>query len=569
MKAPTALQRGMACLCCRKRKMKCDGARPVCAQCTKANRGDECQYYEKKRTSRTQLLQAKITKLEARLRELEAEQSPLESSSSSGSQSPQTDRLSLNLSRTSTFVSVSALDPGLNATPRVCPFSGLLLLESELGLPFDSASVFSTPEDYLGNGDAFPPFDEGQLFPDFLDSGGSGGRFKAALLLPSARKPHPSLVDAIYLLACYFSRSPPLTELEPHFLKRSLRGISDALQNSDRIVHVLQASCLLACYFFWHGRTLEGYYHSSIAARLAVGLGLHQISSKEQQCQYLQRSDAPAPLKATVPLCPPLDEVEYAERIAAFWQIFAVDRAWAVATGLPTALPDDDHPRSRITTIWPIAIPDDPEPIAALDLQAFPGAHLSGSSGQQALRVKAIALFERSARFSASPAKDESRYSLEMSVSQYLSNLSSLHSQQFSVPFVSNGDYLSLQTAMYAATIHLHREDLEVQPQSYQRCLWAANAMAALVRHLRDNDYDTLCPIISTAWRSAAEVYLRVVAMPQQNLPSTVEVFEQQIDTVVGALQRLGQLFPVAGSYAARIQEDRAASRRSYVPAIA
>lgn len=193
------------------------------------------------------------------------------------------------------------------------------------------------------------------------------GRFKAALLLPSARRPHPSLVDAIYLLACYFSRSPPLTELEPHFLKRSLRGIAEALQNSDRIVHVLQASCLLACYFFWHGRTLEGYYHSSIAARLAVGLGLHQISSKEQ-FQYLQRNgggggyqDAPAPLKATVPLCPPLDEVEYAERIAAFWQIFAVDRAWAVATGLPTALPDDDHPRSRITTIWPIAIPDDPE----------------------------------------------------------------------------------------------------------------------------------------------------------------------------------------------------------------
>ena len=34
-------------------------------------------------------------------------------------------------------------------------------------------------------------------------------------------------------------------------------------------------------------------------------------------------------------------------------------------------------------------------------LQPFPGAHLSGSSGQQALRVKAVALFERSARFSA------------------------------------------------------------------------------------------------------------------------------------------------------------------------
>lgn len=87
-----------------------------------------------------------------------------------------------------------------------------------------------------------------------------------------------------------------------------------------------------------------------------------------------------------------------------------------------------------------------------------------------------------------------------MSVSQYLSNLSSLHhSQRFAMPFVSNADYLALQTAMYAATIHLHRDDLEVQPQSYQKCLWAANAMAALVRQLRDNEYDTLCPIISVS----------------------------------------------------------------------
>ena len=95
--------------------------------------------------------------------------------------------------------------------------------------------------------------------------------------------------------------------------------------------------------------------------------------------------------------------------------------------------------------------------------------------------------------------KDDSRYPLEVSVSQFLSNLSSMHSQQFSMPFVSGVDYLSLQTAMFAATIHLHRDDLEVQPQSYQKCLWAANSMTALIRQLRDNDYDSLCPIISVS----------------------------------------------------------------------
>ncbi|EJF62707.1 hypothetical protein DICSQDRAFT_135679 [Dichomitus squalens LYAD-421 SS1] len=612
MKAPTALQRGMACLCCRKRKMKCDGARPICTQCSKASRADECQYYEKKRTSRTQLLQAKITKLEARLRELEAEQSAPESSSSSGSQSPQLDRLSVPLSQ-----------------------------HDEFTQGFDPTSIFNnTPGlEYLGNSDAFPHFDE-EFFPNISAFGGlpwtgdgldfqsvddmlapdssessksslrefpSGhsmnwwendvfcenkqmlldiffahrhqcafdvhiGRFRAALLLPSAQQPHPSLVDAIYLLACYFSRSPSLTELEPHFLKRSLRGISEALQLSDRIVHVLQASCLLAVYFFWHGRTLEGYYHSSIAARLAVGLGLHQISSKENfrfQMQRASYQDAPAPLKASVPLSPPLDEVEYAERIAAFWQIFAVDRAWSVATGLPTALPDDDHPRSRITTIWPIVIPDDPEPSIENSLmQPFPATHLSGSSALQALRVKAIALYERTARYSASPAKDDSHYSLEMSLSQFSSNLSSLHAQQFSMPYMTTPDYVTLQSGVYASTIHLHRDDLEIQTQSYQKCCYAASSMIALLHQLAENDYDALSPMISTCWRAAAEVYLRVLAMPRQSLPTTVDVLEQQIDTLVGAMQRLSLLFPVAGIYAAKVQEDRAAARQAYLSSV-
>ena len=48
----------------------------------KANRDAECQYHDKKQVSRTELLRAKVAKLEARLRELEVEHS--ESSSGGG-----------------------------------------------------------------------------------------------------------------------------------------------------------------------------------------------------------------------------------------------------------------------------------------------------------------------------------------------------------------------------------------------------------------------------------------------------------------------------------------------------
>lgn len=183
-------------------------------------------------------------------------------------------------------------------------------------------------------------------------------RFQVSMSYASPDKPHPALMDSIYLMSCHISQSPSLTELEPHFLKRALCGISDALQHNDRVINVLQASCLLALYFFGRGRILEGYYHSSIAARLAVSLGLHQMRSDNWfQLQFTageyQYSAPPPNSYSAVQLQPPKDAIESEERVAAFWQVFVVDRAWSVATGLPAALPDDDHPQAQIETVWP------------------------------------------------------------------------------------------------------------------------------------------------------------------------------------------------------------------------
>ncbi|KAH9991810.1 hypothetical protein BJV77DRAFT_484252 [Russula vinacea] len=41
---PPTLQRGKACLRCRKRKMRCDGTKPSCQQCVRAKKQDLCEY---------------------------------------------------------------------------------------------------------------------------------------------------------------------------------------------------------------------------------------------------------------------------------------------------------------------------------------------------------------------------------------------------------------------------------------------------------------------------------------------------------------------------------------------
>jgi hypothetical protein len=282
----------------------------------------------------------------------------------------------------------------------------------------------------------------------------SRGRMQYSAASPTTTPPHPALMNAIYLLACHFAPQQTLAQLlshivpgsgsaastpsttsppsakgkeaspyESHFLSRALRGISASLEHADRLVDAVRASALLAVYFFAKARLLEGYYHASSAARLAVALGLHQIASEVRMPgqgasppatinELLEDSTAtqshgstpPLPVSMmdnnatptaltshthsipsasqsyptqihampiqqhqhqpcwtgvpapTVPLPPPQDSAEHHERIAAFWQVFCVDRCWSVATGLPTSLPDDDHPQLRICTVWPRAV---------------------------------------------------------------------------------------------------------------------------------------------------------------------------------------------------------------------
>ena len=187
-------------------------------------------------------------------------------------------------------------------------------------------------------------------------------RFWQSLSAPSLQQPHPALLDAMCLMGCYFSHSVHHAAQEPQFLQNALSGISTALQHNDRLAQIVQASCLIAVYFFSRGRILEGYYHSSTAARLAVSLGLHQIKPEDW---YQHQSDlsivaqpAFVSFKPSLQLAPSRDATEYAERVATFWQVFVVDRAWSVASGLPAALPDDDSPRARIQTSWPTSIND-------------------------------------------------------------------------------------------------------------------------------------------------------------------------------------------------------------------
>ncbi len=64
----------------------------------------------------------------------------------------------------------------------------------------------------------------------------------------------------------------------------------------------------------------------------------------------------------------------------------------------------------------------------------------------------------------------------------------------------SDADSMSIRIMMHTSTIHLHRDFLEVNTTSYERCFVAANSMTSITRELNDGDYDYLNPIVSVSF---------------------------------------------------------------------
>lgn len=203
---------------------------------------------------------------------------------------------------------------------------------------------------------------------------------------------HPVLASAALLWASFLSHSTQLGVYEQQYLKRTQKLLVDALNitqycrqsqsQSQSIlgqgglspsmtpspvtsvspatvaVDAIQASVLLARYFFAIGRLHEASYHASAAADLAVQVGLHQISSSyalaiSQEQRWVNFPSINPVSSSELHLAPPQDSIELGERIGVFWQVYILDRLLSVALRRPPCIVDDDCVETRIDTPWP------------------------------------------------------------------------------------------------------------------------------------------------------------------------------------------------------------------------
>ncbi|GLB37692.1 putative fungal specific transcription factor [Lyophyllum shimeji] len=564
------LQRGKACLRCRKRKMRCDGTKPACQQCVRAKKGDACEYDDGKGKTRTQLLRENIARLEQRIRELEDPEyvNPAvvlydphphphsRSGSSSSSFSSPGDN--------SMYASHSPLSFPSDSSPTSpnTSWTSLQPVASPSPSPFVPEIFFDERQTRFQ-----PPIELARMLLDILSPHRRQcgldihmGRLMDSLTTPPEEQRHPALLNAMYLWACFISRPEPLCQHEDHYLGLALDALRDGLRDGEKIVDIIQGSCLLSMYFLANGRILEGSYHATGAAALAVQCGLHLNTHQEQSW--------PADPQEPYDLKPSRTGVKEGERILAFWQVYNLDRCWSVVLRKPSLIPDGLDPRQSISCPWPQDWAEYEAGHINVEasrqtIKGFMDGQVSPSSfSTQASRVKASALFARADEISTSwdprmkqpsTCMQEVR-ALETTIAQFITTLMPLD-QLDTASHEDKHTLLAAHTLAHTASIQLYRPFMQDDPVMFDKCARAARACVSVIKHISERDFNFLDPIIGPCWSYAADTLIMELETQEAAWTLVDTDVRNQITTLLYAMTTLSPRLPVVAIAAAKVQK--------------
>ncbi|KAJ7729093.1 hypothetical protein DFH07DRAFT_850519 [Mycena maculata] len=476
------LQRGQACSYCRRRKMRCDGRRPICGQCSRGSRPDDCEYTGTTGRSRADILEEDISRIQNRIYELEHPEAASDQSVFLHHPYQQPQRLAQLPSLSSRI---------LNSSPNL----GRLPVQSPIDTWWDPPEP---PVDMIKVLlDTFLPYASDWGF--FLDT----ADFRRDALLPTAMghpsRPSPPLLTAVYLIGITLSDSATMKTHQKTFLSRTLSALPVSLSGNhpQKATHALQTEILLSNYFYAAGRLLEGRYHTTAAASLAVS------SAK-------MRPESQASFQS------PEESVEEGE-IDRRWTTIILDKSWAVALGNQPNLPDSSESFNK-----------------AWQEYGTPGSNTShllentvASAKMLKLLAQATILWERAnnlmVSWNANMSRQESaKFSgdfdvLDTRINDFRTRIAcigpSLHASADHQLLVGN-------SIAHAAVIQLHSTFAQTNPESKQKCIAAAKCILCLIARANLRNLAFINPIISSIWVTACEVVVAEIAASKGARPA-------------------------------------------------
>ncbi|KAI5984046.1 hypothetical protein EDD15DRAFT_1810245 [Pisolithus albus] len=310
------LQRGRACISCRRRKMRCDGLRPTCTQCLRGDRAIDCEYTDGNQRPRTLALEEDIARLQARVRELEDPQSstPSVTLQHPYSQSPQQ-----STPHHSSFVGIAqhGVDDDFGSLSDL-----QYLIDTLVPFAFDLGIFLSLPRLRAQPGSITPALRSALILSSFHLTRTSAPEQAVSIETLISRLLH-TLVDAVVVA------NP---RLGPQFY-----------------MQILQAEVLLVYHLLHMGRVSIAQSHANAAMSLAVCLGLHTKSGDAPAAGLF---DFIANFLPRLPL--PGDAIEEQERVDAWWTVHSLVKFTETICAGPPVVSSTVH----ITARWPGVIRD-------------------------------------------------------------------------------------------------------------------------------------------------------------------------------------------------------------------
>ncbi|TGJ80007.1 hypothetical protein E0Z10_g8758 [Xylaria hypoxylon] len=555
----------LACMICRKRKLRCDGLKPSCSTCTRL--GHSCAYDEVRKKSGPK--RGYVKALEERLKQVEELLKTQEPSSSTSPETTKTPNTAFEQTRNQQPTAPASFNV---ANPPIAiagdrdldrwrfngespQGNGLEEFNFTGNMPINMNSMdpsFTWEMIGLGLEEPLPPqetIDEfGNEFNPLKHSSLTG-----AIRAPSQRPP-VALRYAIWTLAC--SITDKYKDLKDLFYQRARKYVeADAIkgygEHSITIAHC-QTHVLLASYEFKMMYFPRAWMNTGAAVRLAQMIGLHRIDGNGldvKQC-----------------LPPPRDWTEREERRRTFWMAFCEDRYASIGTGWPmtvderdimTNLPASDEAFNLSRPEQTQSLADAMSPAGAAKLSAFGGIVLMAT------------LFGRNLTHLHRPDVDDRDHDMNGEfwkrhrlLDNILLNTSLCLPNQLKLPAgLSNPNIVFTNMNIHTSTICLHQAAIfkadknmlppTVSAESKVRCITAANEIASIMRMTSHMDLSAMNPFISFCLYVAARVFVQYL----KSRPDDCQTADS-LRFLLSAMNALKKKNPLTESFLVQLDVD-------------
>ncbi|KAF2151970.1 hypothetical protein K461DRAFT_279495 [Myriangium duriaei CBS 260.36] len=514
----------IACVLCRKRKLRCDGARPSCGTCARLSH--DCSYDEVRKKSGPK--RGYVKQLENRLAQVEE---LLKSGKDKDSQESSPDVFSSNQLPSGASPGVDTMMDvnlsGSNSDNYVTRQEGLGRLDLHQ-VPHQPVPKLSSEIVALGLEESMPPQetmdDLNRLYFERVHPIAPmihPGRYYTSLGLATKAQPPPCLRYAMWAFTA--SVVDKYDDLQDHFYRRARKYVErDEMhghgENLITVQHV-QTWYLLGMLEFKMTFFPRAWMSTGRACRLALMMGLHRLDNTGvdvKQC-----------------LPPPRDWTDKEERRRTFWMCFTADRFASIGTGWPMViderdihsnLPADDEAYKMSRETPSISLDKALEPSGAGGISSFAGVAIMATMfGRNLIHLHRGTPEDNETNLNGKfwlrhRALDNTLLNIALALPDHLRMPIGINDQNtiFTNLCIHTSTICLHQAAIFKADSH--RLPANVAAESKIRCITAAAEIASIMRMISHMDLSNANPFSSFCLYVAARVFVQYLkSRPNDN----------------------------------------------------